>query len=363
MKTLTVELGTRSYPIFIGSGLLQQPHLLEPYIPNRALLVTNNTLAPLYLKSVTEAIAPKPAANLVLKDGEQYKSMASLESIFETLLKDKYDRQTTLIALGGGVIGDLTGFAAACYQRGIAFIQIPTSLLAQVDSSVGGKTAVNHRFGKNMIGAFHQPKCVLIDVDLLQTLPAREFKAGLAEVIKYGLINDLTFFTWLEQNIEHLLNRNSEHLIYAIEHSCTNKAKIVAEDETEQGRRALLNLGHTFGHAIETLTAYQKWNHGEAVGIGMCMAAHLSSQLGLLQGHELKRCTALIKQAGLPTQAEGLDSQQLLALMHSDKKNLTDRITLILLNGLGTAEIKANVSDQMLLEFLNYYQQLDPNDV
>jgi len=278
METLNVELKERSYPIFIGTGILGQAELIRPYIHGRqVMIVTNETIAPLYLELCKAALNDFQVESVILPDGEQYKNLDTLNSIFDALLTHRFNRHATLIALGGGVIGDITGFAASAYQRGIPFIQIPTTLLAQVDSSVGGKTAVNHPLGKNMIGAFYQPQCVIADIKTLNTLEDRQLKSGIAEVIKYGLINDPEFFSWLETNMDKLLQRDHEALTYAIKRSCQDKADIVSMDETEQGVRALLNLGHTFGHAIETGMGYGQWLHGEGVAAGICMAAHLSA--------------------------------------------------------------------------------------
>src|SRR5512139_1446607 len=285
MQTLTVNLGDRSYPIYIGSGLLDQADLILPHLAQkRAAVVTNTTVAPLYLERLTSTLAAAgvAATSVVLPDGEACKNWETLNLIFDALLTQRAERKTTLIALGGGVIGDMTGFAAACYQRGMPFIQVPTTLLSLVDSSVGGKTAINHPLGKNMIGAFYQPKLVLADISTLDTLPDRELKAGLAEVIKYGLIRDPEFFVWLEENIERLLARDRDALAYAVHRSCANKAEVVAADERETGERALLNLGHTFGHAIETGLGYGEWLHGEAVAAGTLIAAELSCRLGWL---------------------------------------------------------------------------------
>ena len=277
MKTLNVDLEERSYPIYIGQGLLTQASLLTGHISGKqALIVSNETVAPLYLDKVQSMLAEFNHQAVILPDGEKYKNLEVLNQIYDALLTHKFDRSVTLIALGGGVVGDMTGFAAATYQRGVNFIQIPTTLLSQVDSSVGGKTGVNHPLGKNMIGAFHQPKCVIADTDTLNTLPDKELSAGIAEVIKYGVLGDLEFFHWLETNLVHMLRRDPEALAYSIERSCQDKADIVAADEKESGKRALLNLGHTFGHAIETYVGYGEWLHGEAVATGMLMAADLS---------------------------------------------------------------------------------------
>ena len=301
MKTLNVELGARSYPIFIGPNLINDADRLLPYIKgSTALIVTNSTIAPLYLEQVTQHLSGIKHDVIVLPDGEEFKNLDTLNTIYNKLLENRFDRNTTLIALGGGVIGDITGYAAASYQRGVNFIQIPTTLLAQVDSSVGGKTAVNHALGKNMIGAFHQPQCVIIDTNVLSSLPTRELSAGIAEVIKYGILGDRTFFEWLESNISLLKTLDSDTVSYAIEISCQNKADIVAKDEKESGQRALLNLGHTFGHAIETHMGYGKWLHGEAVGAGMVMAATLSEKCGWISQEDTQRITQLIAKGGLP---------------------------------------------------------------
>jgi 3-dehydroquinate synthase len=354
MKTLNVELGERRYPIHIGSGLLRQPELLKPCIHgSRVLVVTNTTVGPLYLDTVLQPLAPWKPVTVVLPDGEVYKTIDVLNNIFTALLENRCDRKTTLIALGGGVVGDMTGFAAASYQRGVPFIQIPTTLLAQVDSSVGGKTGVNHPLGKNMIGAFHQPQCVIIDTDTLSTLPDKELSAGLAEVIKYGLIGDPEFFIWLEQNLDKLLERDPRALAFAIERSCTDKAEVVAADEREAGSRALLNLGHTFGHAIETGAGYGTWLHGEAVAAGMCMATDLSRRLGWLTPAETARIEKLVKRACLPTRApKTLSSVQLRELMNVDKKVEAGKLRLVLPKGLGHAVITQDFPPALLNETL-----------
>ena len=301
MLELTVDLGNRSYPIFIGSGVLNDSARLKPYIRSKQVaVVTNETIAPLYLDQLKSLLTGFDVTEVVLPDGEAFKNLETLNRVFDGLLQARHNRTTTLIALGGGVVGDMTGFAAASYQRGVDFIQIPTTVLSQVDSSVGGKTGVNHPLGKNMIGAFHQPNAVLIDTDVLKTLPDRELSAGLAEVIKYGLICDPEFYAWLQQNISKLVNRDTEALVYAIHRSCADKAKVVAEDEKESGIRAILNLGHTFGHAIETHLGYGEWLHGEAVAAGMVMAARLSCQLGSIGAEEVEGIKTLLVQAGLP---------------------------------------------------------------
>ncbi len=346
MRKLTVSLGDRSYPILIGRGLIDAGGLIAERIRTpKVALVTNDTVGPLYLDRVVSALAGAgiEVKSIVLPDGESYKTLDTLNRIFDGLLAAHCDRSATIVALGGGVIGDMAGFAAATYQRGVDFVQIPTTLLAQVDSSVGGKTAVNHPLGKNMIGAFHQPKLVLADTDTLATLPDRELKAGLAEVIKYGLIRDSEFFDWLEANIGGLLGRDSNLLSEAIERSCINKAKIVAEDETERGVRALLNLGHTFGHAIEAGLGFGTWLHGEAVGAGMVMAARLSERLGYLAPEACSRAAALIERAGLPILGPALGAERYLELMAHDKKVEAGRLRLVLLRDIGDAEIFSDV--------------------
>lgn len=337
MKQLRVELGDRSYPIYIGEKLLQDRQLIGQYIAGRqVMIVTNETVAPLYLDTLSSALDGFELEVVILPDGEQFKTLEVLNQIFDALLGSHYDRTSTLVALGGGVIGDMAGFAAACYQRGVPFIQIPTTLLAQVDSSVGGKTAVNHPLGKNMIGAFYQPQCVIADTLTLNTLDNRQLRAGLAEVIKYGLIRDAEFFAWLELNVDKLLAREPESLLTAIERSCLNKAEIVAADEREGGVRALLNLGHTFGHAIETGLGYGVWLHGEAVAVGMVMAAEMSCRVGLLEPATMARIKALIVAAGLPVVApQQIDPDRFLELMAVDKKAHDGKIRLVLLKGIG----------------------------
>lgn len=357
MKVLHVALGERSYPIYIGSDLLAQPELLTQHIKAKQVLVlTNETIAPLYLDKVLQHLSDYQVATVVLPDGEQYKTLDYLNRVFDEALKQKFSRNATLIALGGGVIGDMGGFAAACYQRGIPFIQIPTTLLAQVDSSVGGKTGVNHALGKNMIGAFYQPQCVIADADVLDTLDDRQLAAGLAEVIKYGLIRDLPFFEWLEVNMTRLLARDKDALSYAIERSCINKAEVVAEDETESGVRATLNLGHTFGHAIETGLGYGEYLHGEAVAIGTCQAADLSRRKGWLNDADVERIIAIFKQANLPIlPPENLSAERFLDLMAVDKKNVSGQIRVILLEKIGLATLPLNVDSALLLQTLNTY--------
>lgn len=322
MKVLKVDLGARSYPIYIGSNLLVDTNLLKDHIRSKqVMIVTNDTIAPLYLQKTLDALAGLDVKSIVLPDGERFKSMDVLATVFDGLMQHKFSRNATLVALGGGVIGDIGGFAAACYQRGIAFIQVPTTLLAQVDSSVGGKTGVNHPQGKNMIGAFYQPECVIADTSVLTTLDDRQLSAGIAEIIKYGLIRDPDFFQWLEDNIKDLLARNFDALVYAIEKSCLNKAEIVSEDEREAGIRAILNFGHTFGHAIETGVGYGTYLHGEAIAIGCCQAAYMSLQRGWLEVSEMERVIAIFKKVNLPvTPPSDLSSERFIELMSVDKK-------------------------------------------
>lgn len=354
MRQVQVGLGARSYPIVIGHGLLAASDCLSRHVAGKqVLVVTNDRVAPLYLEQACAAFEGEEVATLVLPDGERYKTLATLNTVFDALIDRRFERGVTLAALGGGVIGDLTGFAAACYQRGVDFIQIPTTLLAQVDSSVGGKTGVNHPRGKNMIGAFHQPRCVLADTATLETLPDRELRAGLAEVIKYGLMADTAFFAWLEQNMVTLLARAPEALAFTIERCCQLKAGIVAADERESGERALLNLGHTFGHAIEAAQDYQGLLHGEAVAAGMAMAAHCSVELGWLSPADRDRTIALLAAAGLPTgRPPELDPKLLRQLMASDKKVAQGQIRLVLLEKIGTARLTADYPESALLATL-----------
>jgi len=350
MKTLHVNLGERSYPIYIGQGLLAQPELFTQHNPGQqVMIVTNKTVAPIYLERIRRHLKAYKCEFVVLPDGEKYKTLEVLNDIFDALLAYRFERSATLIALGGGVIGDMTGFAAACYQRGVAFIQVPTTLLAQVDSSVGGKTGVNHPLGKNMIGAFYQPRCVIADTDVLNTLNDRELRAGIAEVIKYGLIRDLPFFEWLETNIDALLKRDATALTYAIERSCINKAEVVAADEKESGMRALLNLGHTFGHAIETGLGYGVWLHGEAVATGMCLAADLSHRLNWVTWKDLTRIVALIKRAHLPHQIPALlSSERMMELMAVDKKVKSGKLHLVLLKSIGHSVVNSEFDVDMV---------------
>ncbi|MFQ6021480.1 MAG: 3-dehydroquinate synthase [Acidiferrobacterales bacterium] len=354
MKTLNLELGQRSYPIYIGKGLLSRVDLLTPYLSDcRVVVVSNDTVASLYLETVMSVLARQQPLSIVLPDGEQYKNLEILDRVFTALLTEHCDRHTTLIALGGGVVGDLTGFAAACYQRGVPYIQMPTTLLAQVDASVGGKTAVNHPLGKNMIGAFYQPRCVVIDTDTLDTLPDRELSAGLAEVIKYGLIRDAQFFAWLEDNVDRLIDRDPAAISFAIHRSCHNKAEVVSADEKETGMRALLNLGHTFGHAIETGLGYGTWLHGEAVAAGIAMATDLSSRTGWLPTADVERIVRLLKRAKLPVQAPAaIDPSRLLELMAVDKKVQGGRLRLVLLKAIGDAVVIDNFEREQLVQTL-----------
>jgi 3-dehydroquinate synthase len=346
MDLVQLALGESSYPIYIGAGLLDDSALITDHIAGQqVLVVTNTTVAPLFLARLKVVLQAFHVEVLELPDGEQFKTLESLDMVLTTLLRAGHNRGTTLIALGGGVVGDTTGFAAACYQRGVAFIQIPTTLLAQVDSSVGGKSAVNHPLGKNMIGAFHQPKAVIIDPQTLQSLPRRELLAGLAEVIKHGALADLAYFEWLEANIDGLLALDLEKMSYAIKRSCEIKANIVSLDEKEQGIRALLNFGHTFGHAIETGMGYGVWLHGEAVAAGMIMAARLSTKLGMCSASDTERLTRLIERAGLPTAPPASLEDKFLALMARDKKATDAGLRLILLNRLGDAVLVGNVHE------------------
>jgi 3-dehydroquinate synthase len=342
MRTLNVDLGNRSYPIHIGAGLLGRADLIVPALPQkRVAIVTDETVAPLYLDIVTRALTGAGVAvvPIVIPDGETHKNWQTLNTLFDALLEHRCERRTTIVALGGGVVGDIAGFAAAVYQRGVPFIQMPTTLLAQVDSSVGGKTAVNHPLGKNMIGAFYQPRAVLADTAALSTLPDRELGAGLAETIKYGFIRDRAFFDWLEAHVDDLIARDSAALAYAIEQSCRNKAEVVALDERESDVRALLNFGHTFGHAIEAGTGYATWLHGEAVAAGMVLAARLSQRLGHLDATDVARIVALLGRAKLPVEAPDLGLERYLELMGHDKKVESGRVKFILLEQIGRAFI------------------------
>lgn len=355
MISLKVNLGERSYPICIGHDLLQQGELITQHIPgNSALIVTNETVAPLYLEAVEKALTGIRFKSLVLPDGEEHKNLNILNKIYDCLLENRFDRNTTLIALGGGVIGDITGFAAASYQRGVHLVQIPTTLLSQVDSSVGGKTAVNHPMGKNMIGAFYQPRAVIADTSTLNTLEDRQLSSGIAEVIKYGLIRDPEFLTWIEENMDKLLDRDPDALAYAIERSCQNKAEVVAADERESGQRALLNLGHTFGHAIEAGMGYGVWLHGEAVATGMIMAARLSQKLGWISDEDIDRIIDIIERANLPVRApEKMDADRFMELMSVDKKVSDGVLKLVLYKSMGQAIITTDYTEAALKEAIN----------
>ena len=339
MKTININIEKRGYPIYVGQGLLENYDLFKKHIPGkRVAIVSNEKVASLYLQKISDTLCvEKEIIPIILPDGEAFKNSESLNLIYDGLLAGKANRQITLIALGGGVIGDMTGFAAATFMRGVDFIQIPSTLLSQVDSSVGGKTGINHPLGKNMIGAFYQPKCVIADIDLLETLSNKELSAGMAEVIKYGLIRDYKFFEWLENNIKGIMQRDSSLIIDAVVRSCQNKADIVEADEFESGIRAILNLGHTFGHAIETATGYNEWLHGEAIAIGMVMAADLSLQMGWLTTEENDRIKSLIINTNLPINPPEISKLYFLELMQLDKKTTEGQINLVLQQGIGKA--------------------------
>jgi 3-dehydroquinate synthase len=345
-RTINVELGERSYPIVIGSDLLGGNFDLNDHLSGGdCLIVSNETVAPLYLDKLKANLASSDTRTVELPDGEEHKTVETANLVLDALVGSGANRDTTVVALGGGVVGDIAGFAAACYMRGVAFIQVPTTLLAQVDSSVGGKTGVNHPQGKNLIGAFHQPQIVLIDTSTLATLPARELRAGLAEVIKHGAIVDIEFFGWLEENMAALLDLDPDAIAYAVQRCCEIKAEVVAEDEREAGRRALLNFGHTFGHAIEHCLGYGEWLHGEAVAAGMVMAAQLSG----IDSDELNRLQNLLESAGLPTKPPAVGAQAMLDAMGMDKKVLQKKLRFVLLGKLGSAHVSSDV-DPLLLE-------------
>jgi len=349
METLRVELGSRSYPILIGQGLLGERSVFDRHLRARDLLVVSNTVvAPLYLSMLEASLQPRRVVTTVLPDGESHKTLANVARILDVLVANRFGRDCAVVALGGGVVGDMAGFAAATYQRGVAFAQLPTTLLAQVDSSVGGKTGVNHPGGKNLIGAFHQPAVVVADTRTLATLPPRELRAGLAEVIKYGLICDAGFFAWLESHIDALLAGDAAALARVIRRSCEIKAQIVGRDEREHGERALLNFGHTFGHAVESATGYTEWLHGEAVGAGMVMAAGMSRESGHLTSEELERTTRLIARAGLPVHVSEVKPDVALEHMRIDKKVQAGRIRLVLLRGIGSAFVTAEYEEPAL---------------
>lgn len=348
-----IELGERSYPIVIGSRLLTDASVLDAHIRARdVLVVTNETIAPLYLSQLTQALGARRVGSVVLRDGEQYKTLDNLALILDALVEGRFNRDAAVLALGGGVVGDMAGFAAACYQRGIDYVQLPTTLLAQVDSSVGGKTGVNHPKGKNLIGAFHQPKAVIADIDTLATLPEREFRAGLAEVAKYGLIYDAEFLEWLERNAGALNAREPDAIVHAVQRSCEIKAAVVGADEREQGLRAILNLGHTFGHAIETATGYGEWLHGEAVAAGTVMAADMSARLGWLTVADVERTVELLRRFELPVKAPRIGVDRAYELMGMDKKVLKGQIRLVLLRKLGRADVVSDYPRQALLDTL-----------
>jgi len=354
MRTLRVELGERSYSIEIGSGLLGRTELLAPRIVgHQVMVVTNETVGPFYLQRLLDGLADFETASVAIPDGEEHKTLDTLSQIVGALLRARFGRDCTLIALGGGVVGDVAGFAAACYQRGVPYVQVPTTLLAQVDSAVGGKTAVNHTLGKNMIGAFHQPAGVIIDTDTLDTLDERQLRAGLAEVIKYGAIRDAPFLDWLETNLDAVLAREAQALMHCIHRSCHNKADVVSEDEREAGTRALLNFGHTFGHAVETGLGYGDWLHGEAVAAGMCAAARMSARLEWISEADAGRLERLVARAGLPTRLpRELPPERMLGLMAVDKKGRAGRVRLVLLRALGEAVVSADYDSAALREAL-----------
>jgi len=363
MHTLHVDLGERSYPVYIGRDLLADKTLLAQHVAgSQVVIVSNDTVAPLYVARVRDALGVrKVITEVVLPDGEQYKSLATLSGIFDRAMADKHNRDTTFVAVGGGVVGDITGFAAACYQRGANFIQVPTTLLAQVDSSVGGKTGVNHPLGKNMIGAFYQPMAVLVDINTLHTLPARELSAGLAEVVKYGLISDQAFYRWLQANMARLLAREEAALAEAIERSCAIKAQVVAADEREGGVRAILNFGHTFGHAIETGQGYGQWLHGEAVAAGMMLALELSARRSWISSVEVDDFKALLRGMQLPVHPpRDLGEETFLSLMSRDKKVIDGRLRLVLLEDIGAARIIDDATEEELRDLLRSARSAEP---
>ena len=358
-KILNVELADKSYPIYIGSNLLSSKSLLSDHIQGKqVMIVTNSTIAPLYLEKLKDALSDFNVESVILPDGEEFKTLETLNKVFDALLKAKFDRSSTLVALGGGVVGDITGYAAASYQRGVNFIQVPTSLLSQVDSSVGGKTGVNHELGKNMIGAFYQPKAVIIDVDTLDTLSNQEYSAGMAEVIKYGLLGNADFFSMLETNIESIMARNKDLIIEIIFSSCKDKASIVALDEFERGKRALLNLGHTFGHGIENAFGYGNYLHGEAVSIGMVMAAKLSMDEGYLSNEDAIRVESILSKADLPISIKkSIGSETLIEAMSLDKKSIDGKIRLVLLKALGDSYLTDSYSKENFNKVVNNFCQ------
>jgi 3-dehydroquinate synthase len=358
VDTLKVELGDRSYPILVGGNLLRQPDLIRQHVPGRdVLIVSNTTVGPLYMESLTAALRDGRGrvVEAILPDGESHKTLATVGRILDVLVANRFGRDCTVVALGGGVVGDMAGFAAACYQRGVGYVQVPTTLLAQVDSSVGGKTGVNHPGGKNLIGAFHQPSAVLADTSTLATLPPRELRAGLAEVIKYGLICDAVFFDWIEAHLEELLDSDPVALAYVVQRSCEIKARIVARDEKEQGDRALLNLGHTFGHAIEAASHYTQWLHGEAIGAGLVIAAAMSHESGLMSAGEVDRVRKIVERTGLPVRITGIAPASALEHMRIDKKVQAGRIRLVLLRSIGESFVTADYPEPALQRTLESY--------
>ena len=358
-KILNVELGDKSYPIYIGIDLLSMKSLFVDQIQGRqVMIVTNKTIAPLYLDKLTSILDGFNVQSVILPDGEEFKTLETLNKVFDALLEAKFDRTSTLIALGGGVIGDITGFAAASYQRGVGFIQVPTTLLSQVDSSVGGKTGINHELGKNMIGAFYQPKAVIIDVNTLDTLSNQEFSAGMAEVIKYGLLGNADFLSMLEANIESIMARKKDLIIEVIFNCCQDKARIVELDEFEKGKRALLNLGHTFGHGIENAFGYGNYLHGEAVSIGMVMASKLSKDEGNLSHEETLRVESILSKADLPISInKTIDSETLITAMSLDKKSIDGKIRLVLLKSLGDSYLTDSYSNENFMKVVNSFCQ------
>jgi 3-dehydroquinate synthase len=356
VNILKVELGDRSYPILIGQGLLLQPDLIRQYVPARdVLIVSNTTVAPLYMDSLAAALSGARVVEAILPDGESHKTLATVSRILDVLVANRFSRDCIVIALGGGVVGDMAGFAAASYQRGVAFVQVPTTLLAQVDSSVGGKTGVNHPGGKNLIGAFHQPNAVIADTATLATLPVRELRAGLAEVIKYGLMCDAPFFDWLEAHMDELLAYDPAALAHVIQRSCEIKAQIVGRDEREHGDRALLNLGHTFGHAIESATHYTQWLHGEAIGAGLLMATAMSHECGLVDAKDVDRLRRLLERVGLPVKIDGVTPDVALEHMRIDKKVQSGRMRLVLLRAIGDSFVTADYPEPALQRTLSSY--------
>jgi 3-dehydroquinate synthase len=356
VNTLKVELGERSYPILIGEGLLRQPDLVRQHVPAQdILIVSNTTVAPLYMEYLAGALSGSRVVEAILPDGESHKTLTTVARVLDVLVANRFGRDCTVVALGGGVVGDMAGFAASCYQRGVAYVQVPTTLLAQVDSSVGGKTGVNHPGGKNLIGAFHQPVAVIADASTLSTLPVRELRAGLAEVIKYGLLGDAPFFDWLEAHMDELLAADPKALSHVIQRSCEIKAQIVGRDEREQGDRALLNLGHTFGHAVEAATHYTQWLHGEAIGAGLLMAAAMSHECGMVEAAQVDRLRRLLLRVGLPVRIGGVTPEVALEHMRIDKKVQGGRMRLVLLRSIGDSFVTAEYSEQALQRTLDAY--------